>query len=316
VTEPPFPIVLVHWVDSMTLESGGWMDVDDVEVNVELDAMRQESVGYLVRETKAGLALADSRNASLEDDDHNGSKVGGVTVIPRVALLGPPIPLLPRRRRPRAPVTTSTARVTAEPRRVRQSSPRSAPLGRRTRREAIPMAARKNSTTKAAEAKQVDLRKQLTDALAEQGIKAKAKDAPSKNYAALLVDGKNIGYVFKQTKQGVRVLVALQPGDMPKSIKGFKASGRSGAFGAMGGFDEKTLSHAVAALALSATRQADAKTAKAEAKKAEPKPATRKPAAKRNGAKKDEAPKDEPKPETPAEAPAAEAKEQEVGAAA
>jgi hypothetical protein len=99
MTEPPFPIVLVHWVDSMTLESGGWMDVDDVAVNVELDAMRHESVGYLIRETKAGLALADGRNASLEDGDHNGTKVSGVVVIPRAALLGPPIPLAARRAR-------------------------------------------------------------------------------------------------------------------------------------------------------------------------------------------------------------------------
>jgi hypothetical protein len=173
------------------------------------------------------------------------------------------------------------------------------------------MAAKSNSTA----TPEVNLRKQIIDGLAEKGIKAKAKDAPSKNYAALLVDGKNVGYVFKQTRAGVRVLVALQPGDMPKAIKGFKASGRSGAFGAMGGFDEKSLSHAVTALALSATRQGEAKTAKAEAAKAakdEAKPAATR---KRNGAKKDEAPAEEPTPEAP-EAPEAEAKDEEVGAAA
>jgi hypothetical protein len=108
----------------------------------------------------------------------------------------------------------------------------------------------------------VNLRQEIVNGLAEKGLKAKTKDAPSKNYASILVDGKNIGYVFKQTKQGVRVLLAMQPGDLPKSIKGFKASGRGGAFGAMGGFNANNLSHAVEALALSATRQGEAAAAK------------------------------------------------------
>ena len=299
---PPFRIVLVHWLDSVSLESGAWMDAEDVEVNLDADAMRQESVGYLVGESKDAIALAAGRNASVDDPDHNGTKIGDVMTIPKCALLAPPIDLAPRRKRA---VTTSPAQVTAGSRAVRQSSPRTAPRGRRQDGRRI-MASRKNSTTKPAEAaavETVNLREQLLIGLVEAGFKtAKAKDAPSKNYASILVDGSNVGYVFKQTKQGVRVLVALQPGDMPKAIKGFKASGRSGAFGAMGGFDEKNLSHAVEALKLSATRQGEAKAAKAEAAKAEKaaKAEAKKAATKRNGNGKAE-----PKPEAP-EAPKAE----------
>jgi hypothetical protein len=120
------------------------------------------------------------------------------------------------------------------------------------------MAARKTTTTKTkTTAKAVDLQRQIVTALAARGVKARVKPSPTKRYVSLLVGGQNIGYVWAPTRNGVRVLVALQPGDLPRSVKGFRSSGRSGGFGAIGSFTEKTLGHAVAALKLAAKLQAE-----------------------------------------------------------
>jgi hypothetical protein len=80
-------MVVVEWVDSCVLDSGGWMDADDVVVNVATDAMRQESVGYLVEDNAAGVALAGSRNLSEDAVEHRNTKLGNVGTIPRAAIL-------------------------------------------------------------------------------------------------------------------------------------------------------------------------------------------------------------------------------------
>jgi hypothetical protein len=67
------------------------------------------------------------------------------------------------------------------------------------------MARSKNTATKPAPAATPDLMKVLLDALTSLGVKPKVKWAPSRNYASLYVDGQNIGYVFAQTKRGMRI---------------------------------------------------------------------------------------------------------------
>jgi hypothetical protein len=84
------------------------------------------------------------------------------------------------------------------------------------------------------EAAKPDLFQQLLDALAEAGIKPKVKWSPSKKYASLLVSGKNVGYVFKQSNRGMRVEPAAQKADLPRTVKGFKPSTRGGQFGLVG----------------------------------------------------------------------------------
>jgi hypothetical protein len=92
-----------------------------------------------------------------------------------------------------------------------------------------------------------DLMKALLDALAGVGIKPKVKWAPSRNYASLYVDGQNIGYVFRQTRKGVRVEPAASLADLPKGVKGFKAGTRSARFALVGVVTDKaSVKHAAA----------------------------------------------------------------------
>jgi len=79
--------------------------------------------------------------------------------------------------------------------------------------------ARSTSKTQAAPkpeaAEAPDLFKALLDALAAEGVKPKVKWAPSKSYASLYVQGKNIGYVFRQTRKGMRIEPAASKADLP-----------------------------------------------------------------------------------------------------
>jgi hypothetical protein len=95
------PVVLVEWVDSCTLEGGGWMEVDEIPGSLTIDAMLHESVGYLVCDNDAGVALAGSRNIPADEQDRN-SKLCGVATIPRGAIVRGPVELAPRRPRPPA----------------------------------------------------------------------------------------------------------------------------------------------------------------------------------------------------------------------
>jgi hypothetical protein len=77
-------IVRLVWVDSTQLEHGAWMDVEMItEQELAKDALLQESVGYLVAESNAAVAIAASRNASLGIEDRNGTRFADVVVIPR-----------------------------------------------------------------------------------------------------------------------------------------------------------------------------------------------------------------------------------------
>jgi hypothetical protein len=93
--------------------------------------------------------------------------------------------------------------------------------------------ARSNNTKVAAKPKASetpDLLAGLLSELEAQGITPKVKWAPSRNYASLYVDGENIGYVFKQNRNGMRIEPAASKADLPKGTKGFKPGTRSERF--------------------------------------------------------------------------------------
>lgn len=82
---------------------------------------------------------------------------------------------------------------------------------------------------------QGDLVAAIMAALTSEGVDgAELRWAPSGSYASTLVDRKNIGYVFKQTRGGVRVEPAATLADLPKSVKLFKPGTRSERFALVG----------------------------------------------------------------------------------
>lgn len=95
-TEPQ--LVTVQWLDSVSLESGRWMDAADVPANLTVDALKQESVGYLTHETDIAIALAGSRNLSDDEVEHRNTKLGDVLVIPRCSIVNGPTRLAAVRR--------------------------------------------------------------------------------------------------------------------------------------------------------------------------------------------------------------------------
>lgn len=76
-------LVHVVWVDSMVLNDGGWLHVD--EASVAWEELEQESIGFVVREDERVMVLAQSRNRGSGEND--GTRVCGVQVIPRSAVL-------------------------------------------------------------------------------------------------------------------------------------------------------------------------------------------------------------------------------------
>lgn len=79
--------VEVEWVDSMTLEYGGWIDTTDLDDGCMTNAgMRHTSIGYLAGETEDAIALAQSRNAA-DSDRNRDTRIGAVQIIPRVAVV-------------------------------------------------------------------------------------------------------------------------------------------------------------------------------------------------------------------------------------
>jgi hypothetical protein len=85
--------VRVSWLDSMTLDEGGWLDVGDVTDEDALTAsgIRHESVGYLVAESDDVVAIAGARNDG--DGPNHNTRVAGVILIPRCAIIDGPKPL-------------------------------------------------------------------------------------------------------------------------------------------------------------------------------------------------------------------------------
>ncbi len=72
----------VIWLDSVQLENGDWMTLDDVRA--QADDLRCRSVGYLVHESETTLVLARSISEWSED---SVEKVEGVLCVPKVAVV-------------------------------------------------------------------------------------------------------------------------------------------------------------------------------------------------------------------------------------
>jgi hypothetical protein len=108
-----------------------------------------------------------------------------------------------------------------------------------------------------------DLFAALIEELKAQGVTVKPKWAPSKSYASLLVQGKNIGYVFRQTKRGMRIEPALSKSELPKGAKGWKPGTRSETFALVGNVATEAEAKAAAAVLVAADE-------KRKAPKAEP----------------------------------------------
>jgi hypothetical protein len=107
-----------------------------------------------------------------------------------------------------------------------------------------------------------DLMKALLDELAAHGVKPKVKWAPSKSYASLYVDGKNIGYVFRQTQKGMRIEPAASKADLPRGAKGWKPGRRSETFALVGVVTNEAEAKAAAAVLKAADEKRAAKAEK------------------------------------------------------
>ena len=79
--------VLIRWVDSLMLNDGGWMPLDEVDESLVETATTHETVGYLVKESEHAIAIALSRNADEHSEDNDATRIAGVAVIPRCAIL-------------------------------------------------------------------------------------------------------------------------------------------------------------------------------------------------------------------------------------
>jgi hypothetical protein len=127
-----------------------------------------------------------------------------------------------------------------------------------------------------------DLLKLLLTELAQEGIKAKARWAPTKKYVTLLLGSDSFAYIEKQTKNGVMVKPRLKKA--PKGVKGLKPDKWGGPnFTVKGLYQEANLAQAVMALQAAASLVKE-EQAQAKAQKAEKAAAARK--AKRAAAKK------------------------------
>jgi hypothetical protein len=126
---------------------------------------------------------------------------------------------------------------------------------------------RKRTTTSAPPTQEarVDLMKELLAQLKAEGIKPTVRWSPTNKYASLLVDGKNLGYVFAQTSSGIKVKAGVTLKELGRDKKGWKdISHDSPVYAVLGFFATPTeLKRATAALKLAAAKQAKAREAKA-----------------------------------------------------
>ncbi len=75
--------VEVEWLDSMTLDHGGWGDIEDFGEATSVEAMTHRSCGYLISETEEAILLAQSLYAQHGVQE----RAAGALVIPRRAVL-------------------------------------------------------------------------------------------------------------------------------------------------------------------------------------------------------------------------------------
>lgn len=76
-------VVEVTWLDSVMLQHGEWMDIDELRDNLDEGQLLHKTVGYLLGESEVAIALGHSINAQ---DDIPTNRVAGGMVIPKSAI--------------------------------------------------------------------------------------------------------------------------------------------------------------------------------------------------------------------------------------
>lgn len=100
-----------------------------------------------------------------------------------------------------------------------------------------------------------DLFAALIGGLKAEGVTVKPRWNPKGTYASLLVGKKNVGYVFKQSRRGMRIEPAASKDDLAKGSKVFKPGKRSALFALVGNVQsEADVPEAVAVLKTAASR--------------------------------------------------------------
>lgn len=76
-------IVEVVWLDSLILNHGEWMDLDDLLADLKEESMVHNTVGYLLADTDVAIAIGLSINAQY---DMPTNRVSGGMIIPKSAI--------------------------------------------------------------------------------------------------------------------------------------------------------------------------------------------------------------------------------------
>lgn len=67
-----------EWLDSMVLDHGEWLDLEDADDAMSVEGMTHTTVGYLMKETDHSILLVSSRGQN--------DRIQGAIVIPKSAL--------------------------------------------------------------------------------------------------------------------------------------------------------------------------------------------------------------------------------------
>jgi len=79
-------ILEVKWVDSVILDSGSWIDSDEIaKVLLDDTALHHRTVGFKIAESDEILIIAGSHNYDQKEQSEH--RYCGVVVIPKVAIL-------------------------------------------------------------------------------------------------------------------------------------------------------------------------------------------------------------------------------------
>lgn len=76
-------IVEIIWHDSLILNHGEWMDIDELREDLNSDSLLHHTVGYLVFENDSAVAIASSINAQPNSPTN---RISGGMIIPRSAI--------------------------------------------------------------------------------------------------------------------------------------------------------------------------------------------------------------------------------------
>jgi hypothetical protein len=114
--ESKFHIEEIVWLDSQTLEGGGWIKVSDCEISE--NSMKHLSAGYVIKESDDAILIATNLNLP---DTEEYQEIAGATVIPKVAIVQRKI-VQRKKVQDRKPVGKSQKDKVTKTRRTKRSS--------------------------------------------------------------------------------------------------------------------------------------------------------------------------------------------------